>query len=131
MRRNLAFAAVLASLIATTGSSLAVEEGRAPKPGPTTTGYACIAKGGKADVVNTPPSPGFKCPQGQKMVLVSKEMTDALAQEKPTETAEPTPANQPPGVPVPPRAKKWTRCRQITAEYWYCCTGSYHNCYIY
>ncbi|HEY3350113.1 MAG TPA: hypothetical protein VGM13_10090 [Thermoanaerobaculia bacterium] len=129
--KQIAGFAVLACLIATTGSLLAAEEGRTLKPGPPATGYACVTKGGKAEVVNTPPPPGFKCPQGQKLVLVSKDMTDALAREKPTETAEPTPANQPPGVPVPPRAKKWTRCRQISAEYWYCCTGSYHNCYIY
>ena len=133
MRKNPAIVTAFACLVAASGSAFAVEEGKQLKPASPAVGYACVSvpKAGQTTVISTPPPPGFKCPLGQKFVPISKEMTDALAQTKATETAEPTSANQPPGIPIPPRAKKWTRCRQISAEFWYCCTGSYHNCYIY
>jgi hypothetical protein len=131
--KNLFATAAAACLVLGSGSVLGVEKGQPLAPSSPAVAYACVSvpKSGQVAVIDTPPPAGFKCPQGQKLVVISKDHADALAAAKPTDTLEPTPANQLPGVPPPPRAKKWTRCKQLAPDLWYCCTGSYHNCYLY
>lgn len=99
MRRNAAIAAALVLVAGSAGPLLA--SGDLSQAA----GYACLAspKLGPVKVVLTPPPAGFKCPPGQKLFVVTKQMHEkASAPIAEVEQPEPTP---PPGLIAPPKKK--------------------------
>jgi hypothetical protein len=99
VRRNLAIAAALALVAGSAGPVLASGD---PSQA---AGYACLAspKLGPVKVVLTPPAAGFKCPPGQKLFVVTRQMQEkASAPFVEVEEPEPTP---PPGLIAPPKKK--------------------------
>ncbi|MBK9064656.1 MAG: hypothetical protein IPL89_15900 [Acidobacteria bacterium] len=71
-------------------------------------GYACLAspKLGPVKVVLTPPPAGFKCPPGQKLFVVTRQMQEKASAPfaEVVEVAEPEPT-PPPGLIAPPKKK--------------------------
>ena len=102
MRRNLSTAATLVLIATCTGPLHASGD---PSQA---AGYACLAspKLGPVKVVLTPPPAGFKCPPGQKLFVVTKQMQEKastpFAEVVAVEEPEPTP---PPGLIAPPKKK--------------------------
>jgi hypothetical protein len=102
VRRNLAIAAALALVAGSAGPAVASGD---PSQA---AGYACLAspKLGPVKVVLTPPPAGFKCPQGQKLFVVTRQMQEKASAPfaEVVEVAEPEPT-PPPGLIAPPKKK--------------------------
>ncbi|HEX7528160.1 MAG TPA: hypothetical protein VF425_03555 [Thermoanaerobaculia bacterium] len=139
MRKNLAIVTAFACLVAASGSAFAVGEGKQMNPGPPAVGYACVPvpKSGDVKVVKTPPPPGFKCPAGQKLLLLTQQMEDKLAASPKTEFDGPGGApdlSSPPGpnqqeVKAPKKkTRRWKQCINLDGGWHYCCYNSYSNC---
>lgn len=140
MKKHLGVALALACAAAS-GTLSAVEEGR--KPAPQAVGYACLSnpKAPDTKVVMTPPPAGFKCPHGQTLLLITKQMQDRLAAAPVTELPVLGPAGSPdPSFPPgsnpqevrAPKKKKTQKkqCVPIDGGLWCCYNGGYSDCRI-
>ena len=130
-----------ASCLAASMTAFAAPKSETPRPLSPTVGYACVPtpKKGETKVVMTPPPPGFKCPPGETLFLVTKQMQDQVAAAPFTEAPGPGPLdpvfsgtpgpNQPQEVRAP---KKKNKKKQCTPTYggMYCCYGGYSDCRI-
>jgi hypothetical protein len=97
-----------------------------------------VPKSGDVKVVKTPPSPGFKCPPGQKLLLLTQQMEDKLAAAPKTESAVPggpPDLSNPPGpnqqevrAPATKKTRRWKQCINLDGGWKYCCYNSYSNC---
>lgn len=139
MRKNLAIVAAFACLVAP-GTVFAVEGGK-PKAGPPAVGYACVSnpKTAETKVVMTPPPAGFKCPHGQTLFIVTKQMQDQVAAAPATELPVAGPAgapdlSSPPGANPQevraPKKKKTQRkqCAPVDGGMYCCYNGGYSDC---
>lgn len=102
MRNNVAIAAALA-LTGAAGPMLASGD---PSQA---VAYACLAspKTGPVKAVLTPPPAGFKCPPGQKLFVVTRQMQEKASAPfaEVVEVAQPEPT-PPPGLIAPPKKKQ-------------------------
>jgi hypothetical protein len=122
---------VLVACFAGVSPAAAIEEKGQGRPGPQAVGYSCVdhSRKGESDVVLTPPTPGFKCPPGTTLFLVTRQLQDQVAAAPQTNVEEPGPTPAP-GTPAPKKASKKQRCVP-TYGGMYCCTGEPpRNCRI-
>jgi hypothetical protein len=102
VKRKLAIAAALALVAGFAGPVLASGD---PSQA---VAYACVTspKTGPIKAVLTPPPAGFKCPPGQKLFVVTRQMQEKASAPfaEVVEVAEPEPT-PPPGLIAPPKKK--------------------------
>ena len=135
MKREIAVA-LFAALAAPAFAPAAPETLRTPPPSPAV-GYACVpaAKSGPTKALMTPPPPGFKCPTGQNLLVVTRQMQDQVAgaPKSEVEVDEPGPT-PPPGAPVPPKARKkktvTKQCVPIYGGLFCCYNGGTSDCRV-